>query len=717
MATRQVSTRNLVSLTSLSFIRPQTISFTAKNTKPNTRLYAFFDGVSVDAYITPNGSTLGAALTSNAAGSVSGTFSVPAMTFNTGEREFKLQDTALYDSGSIPGSTVGSATTSFTAVGMLETYQTTINTITTIEVFAAQERGESGDAGDPLAQTFFTYGVTGGCHITAIDLYFQSKDASLPVTVELRETQNGYPSATRVSKHSTVTLLPAQVNVSQNASIATKFTFSRPIYLEENKDYCFVILSNCNTYNMWTSKLGEKSIDNGSTIFEQPFIGSMFKSENNITWTAEQTEDIKFTLYKAKFSATSADVIFKASTPRGLIYGSTMSVTSGSPVVTLKLPFQHAHKTGEKIYFYEGITGGSYRGISNAVMTNASGYSATVVDEYTLTFSVGTNATSTGTLTASGGVDRVDVDDTGTGYVSPTINFTGGGGTGAAATAVVVGGKIVSVNVTSRGTGYVSAPSVTVTDASGSGAVLMAISEAIFATAINRPFQNIQPVFYRDIAASTKIDVTARTSSTDYVVGVHEAVEMNTGNDMTKAAVLVTPEVETASFGATNSTQVIARLTTDNTNVSPVLDLSNGAWLKARNFLVNSTTNVASETSPTAGTSKARYISKPVTVATLSKDIRVLVNAASIATTSFDVFVRTSVSSATADHKAGNWVKLNCKTLTNLSPTLTDYIDYEFVTTGFLSPFDVYDIKIVLSSENKYQYPRIENYRAIVLAT
>jgi hypothetical protein len=93
------------------------------------------------------------------------------------------------------------------------------------------------------------------------------------------------------------------------------------------------------------------------------------------------------------------------------------------------------------------------------------------------------------------------------------------------------------------------------------------------------------------------------------------------------------------------------------------------------------------------------------------------VNAASIATTSFDVFVRTSVSGAASDHKAGNWVKLNCKTLTNLSPTLTDYKDYEFVTTGFLSPFDVYDIKIVLSSENKYQYPRIENYRAIVLAT
>jgi hypothetical protein len=612
---------------------------------------------------------------------------------------------------------VGSAKSTFTAVGMQQTYQTTINTITTIEIFSAQESGRGSGSGDPLAQTFFTYGVTGGCHITAIDLFFQTKDAALPITVELRETQNGYPSANRVSQHSTVTLAPSQVNTSTNAQTATTFTFSRPIYLEENKDYCFVVLANSNAYHLWSSKLGEKSVETGATIFEQPFIGSMFKSENNITWSAEQTEDIKFTLYKAKFSATSADITFKATTPRGLIYGSYMSVTSGSPVVTLKLPFQHAHKTGEKIYFYSGVTGGNYRGISDAVMTSVTGFSATVIDENTLTFSVGTNATSTGTLATSGGIDRVDVDATGSGYVSPTIAFSGGGGTGAAATAIVVGGKIVGVTVTSRGTGYISTPSVSVTDGSGSGAVLATITESIFSTAINRPFQNIQPVLYRDMASSTKIDVTARTSNTNYVVGVHENVEMNTGNDMSKLGILVTPEVESVSFGATDSTQIIARLSTDNTNISPLIDLSNGAWLRARNFLVNSTSNVASEISPTAGTSKARYVSKPVTVATLSKDIRVLVSAASVANTSFDVFVRTSVSGATADHKAGSWVKLTCKTLTNLSATLTEYKDYEFVTSGFLSPFDVYDIKIVLSSESKFQYPRIDNYRAIVLAT
>lgn len=714
MATRQVSTRNLVGLTSLSFIRPQVITFTVSNSKPNTRMYPFFDGIDVSAYITPAGGSMGGILTTGADGRVSGTFSVPAMTFNTGEREFKVQDTASYDASSIPGSTVGSAVGKFTAVGMKETYQTTINTITTIEV---QEPGEGGGGGDPLAQSFFTYGVTGGCFITGIDIFFQSKDASLPVTLELREMSNGYPSANRVAKQSVVTLPPASVFISNNASAATRFTFSQPIYLEEDKDYCFVLLTNCNTYQVWTSKLSEKSVETGGTIFEQPFIGSLFKSENNITWSAEQTEDIKFTLYKANFTQTSADITFKATSPKGLLYSDYMSVVSGSPVVTLALPFQHAHSTGEKIYLETGVTGGTFRGVSNATMIDPAGYSVTVLDQYTLTFSVGTNFTSSGNLTASGGLDRVDVDYSGTGYVSPTLNFSGGGGTGAAATAVVVGGKIVGVTVTNRGSGYTSSPTVIVTDASGSGAVLVPISEGTFITSFNRKFQNVTPIIYADTVGGTALDVSIRTANENYVVGTHKTVDNLGFNSVDKNAVLVTPQVETTSFGSTDSTQVIARLSTNNSNISPMISLGNAPTIKGRNFLVNSNSNAASETSPTTGTALARYVSKPVTVATQSKDIRVLVNAASIDTTSFAVFVRTSISSASVDHKAGNWVQLVCKTATNLSSTLTEFKDYEFFTTSQLSPFDVYDIKIVLFSENKYQYPEIKNYRSIILAT
>lgn len=71
----------------------------------------------------------------------------------------------------------------------------------------------------------------------------------------------------------------------------------------------------------------------------------------------------------------------------------------------------------------------------------------------------------------------VDVAQGGAGYsVAPTVQFSGGGGTGAAATAVVSAGAVTTINVTSAGSGYTSTPSVTLIPVSGgSGAVVHAV--------------------------------------------------------------------------------------------------------------------------------------------------------------------------------------------------------------------------------------------------
>ena len=59
----------------------------------------------------------------------------------------------------------------------------------------------------------------------------------------------------------------------------------------------------------------------------------------------------------------------------------------------------------------------------------------------------------------------------GSGYTSaPTVSFTGGGGTGATATAVVSRGKVVSVHITAGGSNYTSTPTISFTGGGGSGA-------------------------------------------------------------------------------------------------------------------------------------------------------------------------------------------------------------------------------------------------------
>jgi len=69
------------------------------------------------------------------------------------------------------------------------------------------------------------------------------------------------------------------------------------------------------------------------------------------------------------------------------------------------------------------------------------------------------------TETTAGGDNVVDVSlvNYGSGYVAvPGITFSGGGGTSAAATASISGGKISNITVTNVGSGYTSDPVVTI---------------------------------------------------------------------------------------------------------------------------------------------------------------------------------------------------------------------------------------------------------------
>ena len=68
----------------------------------------------------------------------------------------------------------------------------------------------------------------------------------------------------------------------------------------------------------------------------------------------------------------------------------------------------------------------------------------------------------------------------------PVISFTGGGGQGAAAEAVVSGGVITSITVTESGSGYTSVPTVGITG-NGSGATATAVltSEAVTSVTVN----------------------------------------------------------------------------------------------------------------------------------------------------------------------------------------------------------------------------------------
>lgn len=73
------------------------------------------------------------------------------------------------------------------------------------------------------------------------------------------------------------------------------------------------------------------------------------------------------------------------------------------------------------------------------------------------------------------GIVKVTVATGGTGYVAaPSVSFSGGGGTGAAAVAQMNGTAVEAIVVTSAGSGYTSTPTVSLSGGSGSGAAATA---------------------------------------------------------------------------------------------------------------------------------------------------------------------------------------------------------------------------------------------------
>jgi hypothetical protein len=67
----------------IPFIRSRTINFTGTRFKPNTRIYAFFDNIDVNTYVTPTGGSLGGNIVADANGAVSGTFAIPDATVDS----------------------------------------------------------------------------------------------------------------------------------------------------------------------------------------------------------------------------------------------------------------------------------------------------------------------------------------------------------------------------------------------------------------------------------------------------------------------------------------------------------------------------------------------------------------------------------------------------------------------------------------------------------
>lgn len=336
----------LLSSDIIPYMRSIPIRFELNSFRPFTRLYPFWDNINVSDCCTPNGGNLGDPIITDAAGHASGTYVVPNRPdkkFVTGTSVFKFTDSATNSDDANAVFTSGQ--TNFVSNGILNTFQNTYTyySYTVAKTTASQVTStyktvdlvDSQKYVDPIAQTFMIPDV-GGAFVTKVAIFFSSKAKAIPVTLQLRTVENGTPTGQIIA---TKTITPDQVSVSANASAATYFTFDQPILLSDTQEYAIVLISDTQEYNVYICQLGENVIGQNASVAKQPNLGVFLTSSNASTWTPNQTQDLKFTIYKAQFSTTDEQVTFTSEAPTAQpLFLNSIYVTSGSNTVYLRIP-------------------------------------------------------------------------------------------------------------------------------------------------------------------------------------------------------------------------------------------------------------------------------------------------------------------------------------------------------------------------------------------
>ena len=282
----------------IEYMRPITINLRGSNYTINAdNLTCYFNDQKID--MTPTGQSV--------QGSTEGTMK--------SDSDGKFEATITVPEG-IPCGTVdilvtnenNNGGTRFSAQGRRQIIQEsvfrTVTTVTTRTTYTTVTRYTTiTTIHDPLAQSFY---VENDCVMTQLGLFFSKKDKIKNIIIEIRELNDGGdPSATILHQQ---VVYAKDILIDDKGLKETLITLDQPLYLQGGKSYCFVIVSDSNEYVMWTAQLGgidENSFNERYQVVSNPYVeGVMFSSSNAQSWTIHQDQDLKFNIYRARYSGS-----------------------------------------------------------------------------------------------------------------------------------------------------------------------------------------------------------------------------------------------------------------------------------------------------------------------------------------------------------------------------------------------------------------------------
>lgn len=786
----------------IPFIRETTIEFYAARLRPNTRVYAFFDGVEVSQHCRDIGFSLsnenaatrasqveyGSAMFTNETGELRGEFRIPGGEFFTGKTAFRLTNDktasgdpdmestsaeATYFSGGLDvtkqNSTLNLSTPLLTEEQVSESRVVTSTKTNVNRVLSSTTSTQTTVVNsDPVAQQFF---VEQDEMLTGLDLFFQSIDRDNDsIFVEIRQMDNGYPAPGVLARREYNT---SQLTASEDSSMVFHVDFDVPVYVEGNRDYCFVVGGWSPNTRIWVAKLGGEVVDMPGKIVEtQPTIGSSFRSQNNKTWNAEQFETIKFVLYRARFTESEMTVAFENDSSNVAFVPlpvNPIETESGSDKVRVFVE-NHGLNVNDRMrlaMFDDApvlvqVTGlppqiGQFLHTPTGSGTITDIVSTTVTDQYKLSFSG---------MTGRFLKDQTYTADATVKHLRDNLLITAIGGSGSGAIVV------------NEATG-------TFIENSESGAYLLGQVNGIAVEELNKEHtviavDSIDSVI---IQVTTPANVSQRSGGdsikayntnfryeTMNIAGsylAHSAVETWThrgilhgvtgglfeGQDYAQSQDMVftpacdyqldqpykvaSPDNETRVFGPNGqkSVGVTAVFKSSNPLVSPVVDTATWSitavanrvdWTTSDSFNVepNSAGRFVAETDPLKGTEVYKYVTRNVNLANPASDLMIYLDYFKDQNADFDIYVKKLPVYGDAKPDTYPWLKVNIESKKN-SQNIDDFLEIEArcsdLVTGWKDANDddiqfvTYKVKIVGKARNTARPPLFKNLRAIAV--
>jgi len=737
--TQSLGTR-VVDISYIPYIRSRKIYFKADKLKPNTRLYAFFDGINVTAYcnqltntpasidndnntavyknLLPGESPLSITLpiiTTDQFGNVEGEFYIPntvATKFKCGQRIFKLTDSPI----NLATDTTTVADTQYIASGIIETSQTTQLSIRSPELVVTDQTQDRGivvppvQYSDPLAQTFLIPNVEEGLFATSIDLYFSAKSSTLPVTAYIVLVSNGIPTQ-QIMPFSTVTIAAANITVDpDNGAIATNFKFSDPVYLLNGTEYAIVVTSNSADYKIWVATVGSFDVKTKTAITKNVYNGVLLMSQNASTWTPEQTKDMKFRLNYASFNTQSADVTFDKHIDGGIIGFSNLPtvgaagnsyISATAPVVTISPP-------GTPAVAGTITLDGTSISKTVSIPLTATGSNYTLPPLVTISApnasGGGTQAKAHATI-AAGAITAIIVTDGGSGYNSATINIAPPGVTASATVNInPATNAISSLTITNPGSGYNTLPTVSIPKSTTGVWSITAILDSIDITMFNVS-QN-----------SAVVNKTTLSNSLELVGVIYPIIANENYAITTPGGSIVRYESGTAILTST--------LTSTSAYLSPVIDIERNSIVCINNIIgLDYTLALAgtptvynplgvysslldTELTSDTGNTSARYITRTVNLNSTSDRVDIYVNVnRPTAGSNIRVYVKYN--------EGSTWNLYNPDKQIAVSSDPNSFTEIHYTDINSNTQFVSFAVKIVMFSNDKTQVPLLKDFRAI----